>query len=537
MVQTITVSGSVAGLQQSALGPQAPGVLTELFVDEGNRVERGDLVARVSSGVESAEVRRAEAAVQSARAQLDEALAEARRLPTQLEQAGAEVQGQVDEARERLNRARTLLEELQTGGTEQQRRQAQADLQQTKARLAQAQRDADRADRLADADATARAALERAKAQLLDTQASVQSIRAEVTNAEADYERAKKLYDQGALAEAEYDRAFTARQTAREQLNAAQARVSQAQVEVDRQQELLQTSRRQEAERAQTELEVATKQVEAAQARLDDIQGPARTEAIRRQEAEIRAAEAALKAAREAGSARIENVRKTPATERVGVARQRLEEAIRARDTALARLEQTDVTAPYSAVVTEIVNRPGTLVNSTNPILKVTEMIIPEVRVDVDERDLKQIQVGQKAVLVTDVYPERSVDAEVTEVAPRANTERGTVEVVCLPTGEAPWLKSGMTVDATIILVPQSPQIIVPATAVLSQREGSRVLIIDDGVVRSISVSLGSTCKLGTVVTSGLTTERLVVLDPLSVEAGTRVSPNIVDYPGGNNAL
>ncbi len=219
------------------------------------------------------------------------------------------------------------------------------------------------------------------------------------------------------------------------------------------------------------------------------------------------------------------------------MARQRLEEAIRARDTALARLEQTDVTAPYSAVVTEIVNRPGTLVNSTNPILRITEMLIPEVRVDVDERDLKQIQVGQKAVLVTDVYPDRSVDAEVTEIAPRANTERGTVEVVCLPTEEAPWLKSGMTVDATIILVPQSRQIVVPATAVLTQREESRVLAVEEGVVRSISVNLGSTCKLGTVVTKGLTTDRLVVLDPLSVEAGARVRANLVDYPGGNNAL
>lgn len=537
VVQSITVSGRVAGLQESALGPETPGILTELLVDEGQQLSAGQPVARVSSDVLSAEAQRAQAAVETARAQLQEAIADAGLLPTRIDQAEAEVSGQVDEARERLKRGRLLLEELQKGGTSEQRRQAEANVRQAEARVQQAQKDLQRADRLAEANATARAALEGAKAQQRHAKAGVESAQAELDNAAADFERTKELHGQGAVAQAEYDRALTRRNTAREALNSAQSRLQQANVEVDRQQELLATTRRAEADRAQTEYEVAQKQLEAAQARLEEIAGPAREETIRRQEAEIRAAEATLKSAQKSGQARIENLRQTPNEERIRVARQRLEEATKARDAAIARLNQTDVYAPYPAVVTDIVSRPGTLVGSATPIMKIAEMIIPEVHVDVDERDLNQISVGQKAVLVTDVYPDRSVEAEVTEIAPRADTQRGTVEVTARPTEPAEWLKSGMTVDATIIIAPKAPQLLVPARAVMTGRERAGVMTVEDGLVRSKTVRTGSTCTKGTVITSGLSEEDLVVLDPLSVTLGARVEAVESEYPGGSDEL
>jgi RND family efflux transporter MFP subunit len=534
VVQTITVSGQVAGLQESSLGPEAPGVLTEILVDEGQQISPGQIVARVSSEVLSAEARRAQAAVDTARAQLQQTIADAGLLPTQIDRAQAEVSGQVDEARERLERARLMLDELQKGGTSEQRRQAQADVAQAEARVSQAKKDVQRADRLAEASATARAALERAKTGRSEAQAAVAQARAELANAERDFQRTKTLYQQGAVAEAKFDAALTRRDSAGEALNAARSRREQADVEVERQRELLATTRRAEADRAQTEYDVAQRQLESARARLEEVSGPAREEAVRRQEAEIRAAEAALKAAREAGRARIANLRQTPNTERIRVARQRVDEAVQARDAALARLNQADVYAPYPAVVTDIISRPGTLVGTTTPIMIIVEMVVPEVRVDVDERDLKQISTGQKAVLVTDVYPDRSVDAEVSEIAPRADTQRGVVEVTVVPTETARWLKSGMTVDATIITAPKAPQLLVPARAVMTQREDSSVMTVEDGLVRDRRVQTGSTCKKGTVITSGLTEENLVVLDPLSVTADEEVEAIKSEYPGGS---
>lgn len=125
VVQTITLSGRVAGLQESAVAPEAAGVLAELLVEDGDRVERGSLLGRVSTDVASAQLLQAIAAVETAQAQADAGI-----VPSQLKQAEAETGGAVREAEERLRRAELLLDELRAGGTGEQRRQARAAVDQ-----------------------------------------------------------------------------------------------------------------------------------------------------------------------------------------------------------------------------------------------------------------------------------------------------------------------------------------------------------------------------------------------------------------------
>ena len=525
VVQTITLSGRVAGLQESVVAPEAAGVLAELLVEDGDRVERGSLLGRVSTDVASAQLMQAIAAVETAQAQLRQAQADAGVVPSQLKQAEAEAGGAVREAEERLRRAELLLEELRAGGTDEQKRQARAAVDQARSRADQARRELQRADRLADVDATARSALDRALADIDEARARHQKAVALRDDADADVARAGRLLSQDAIARVDYDKRVTAQRAALEEVKAAEAGLRRAEVEAARQEELLASTRKTEVERAQTELAVAERALESAQARLDELTGPARGEAVARQEAEVRAATAALRAARAGGAARVETVRKTPSVERISLARSRLDESLAARDAALARLATSDLSAPFTGVITEILSRPGTLVGPNQPVLRITEMLIPEVHVDADERDLAKIAVGQPTILVTDVYPDKSIDAEVVQIAPRADPQRGVVRVTLHPLAEVTWLRSGMTVDATIALGPRSTELVLPTAAIIRADEGVYVYVVDDGVVRQIGIEVGHSRKEGTVVLSGIADSSDVVLEPLKTKVGERVRP------------
>jgi HlyD family secretion protein len=150
-------------------------------------------------------------------------------------------------------------------------------------------------------------------------------------------------------------------------------------------------------------------------------------------------------------------------------------------------------------------------------------MLIPEVHVDVDERDLSKVAVGQEAVLVTDAYPDRSVDAEVVEIGPRADPERGVIQVTVHPTQEVEWLRAGMTTDATIIIAPPSSELVIPTTAIMRGDDGVYVFVVDSGVIRRIDVEVGHSRKEGTVVLSGLAEDSTVVVNPLKTEEGAEV--------------
>lgn len=400
--------------------------------------------------------------------------------------------------------------------------------------MEQARRELQRADRLADVDATARSAVDRALADIDKARARVQKAIALKEDADADVARTGRLLSQDAIARVDHDKALTAQRAAVQEVNSAEAALRRAEVEGARQEELLASTRRTEAERAQTELAVAERALESAQARLDELTTPARAEALARQEAEVRAARAALAAARAGGSARVDTIRKTPSTERIALARSRLDEAVAARDAALARLATSDLTAPFTGVITEILSRPGPLVGPSQPVLRITEMLIPEVLVDVDERDLAKIAVGQAAVLVTDVYPDRSIDAEVVQIAPRADPQRGVVSVTLHPLQEVSWLRSGMTTDATIVTAPRSTELVIPTSAIIRADDGVYVYVVDGGVVRQVEIEIGHSRKEGTVVLSDISDSSDVVVLPLKTKVEQRVRPRAA---GENRAL
>jgi len=109
----ITASGKVVPVQTVNISPKNPGTLTQLYVEQGDRVQVGQILARMDSAGIQATIRQFRASLAQSQAQLAEA------------QAGSRPQ-EIDQSQARLSQAQAQLAQAQAGNRPQEVAQAQA---------------------------------------------------------------------------------------------------------------------------------------------------------------------------------------------------------------------------------------------------------------------------------------------------------------------------------------------------------------------------------------------------------------------------
>lgn len=182
---SITASGSLQPVQTVNLSPKTSGILEDLYVEQGDRVTQGQLIARMGSDDIQTQLRQDQAVVAEAAAQLQEVQRGSR--PEEIAQGEAAVaaaEAQVRDAEARLDLSQDQLERSQRlfaqgaisrtdlDTAERENRSAQASYEQAQARVRELQ------ERLADVRnqpqpevlAQAQARLEQAKAREQATQ-------------------------------------------------------------------------------------------------------------------------------------------------------------------------------------------------------------------------------------------------------------------------------------------------------------------------------------------------------------------------------
>lgn len=189
----ITASGTVEPVRTVNLSPKTSGIVEELYVEQGDRVAQGQVIARMDSEQINAQIVQAEAGVAEARAQLDEA----QRGPT-----------------------RTDIAQTEAGLS-----QTEAQIQDAQSRLSLAEEEAARSQSLFDRGAISRSDLDRALNESRSAQASVNQALARRDEAEQRVLDARNGSESETIAQAE---ARLSRNQG--QLQAAQAQLADTQI-------------------------------------------------------------------------------------------------------------------------------------------------------------------------------------------------------------------------------------------------------------------------------------------------------------------
>lgn len=150
-------------------------------------------------------------------------------------------------------------------------------------------------------------------------------------------------------------------------------------------------------------------------------------------------------------------------------------------------LDQYNITAPISGTVITKNSKAGDKIDSSNS--QTVMMVIADVSkmkftISVDELDIADIKLGQTAVVDADAIPDTIFNAKVTSIASEgvSSGDGVTTFMVELTIDEPGELKSGMNVNANILINEAHDVVTVPEDALMSVRGNTAtVLVKSDG--------------------------------------------------------
>ncbi|MDI4664936.1 efflux RND transporter periplasmic adaptor subunit [Xanthobacter autotrophicus] len=194
--------------------------------------------------------------------------------------------------------------------------------------------------------------------------------------------------------------------------------------------------------------------------------------------------------------------------------------------TARARLGYATIIAPRDGVlITRSVER-GTVVQAGKALLVLAPAGASQLVVQIDEKNLRLLKLGQSAVASADAYPDQRFSATLTYINPSVDITRASVEVKLTVADPPAYLRQDMTVSVDIAVDRQPDAIVVPARTVHEPTSAAPwVLVARDGRAREQKVRLGLWAADQVQVLEGLTPGEQVVPVASGVRAGQRIRP------------
>lgn len=247
-------------------------------------------------------------------------------------------------------------------------------------------------------------------------------------------------------------------------------------------------------ERANAEAEAQRRSVERAD-KLVELGGIARGERERR-DAEHQSGVAAVNSARAA----VANLEQKLG--RLGVSPEALTAAKSGGELGSTR---GAVTAPLGGVVLQVQAAPGELITPDRELFVVADLARVWLQVDVYQKDIAKIRVGQNATVTVDTYPGESFTGRVTHVSDVMDPASRTAKVRCEVVNRDGKLKVQMF--ATVALPTSTPRtvIVVPSDAVQDIDGTPTVFIrVDDEHFAPTPIKTGATVGRWTEVADGL---------------------------------
>lgn len=477
--EELSFVGNIVAASEVIVFPETQGKITQISVDEGSKVTKGDVIAKIEDKELQLQVKQAEAAVEAAVVGLEQAksLSEVR-IRSQIAQAQAgfataqaalrQVQdlaekrtvSQLEQAEAGLAAIKASLKKIKDGARDEEKRQVEATVQQAKAGLDNAKADLQRIENLYAEGAVSK--------QTLD------ATRTGTTVAEAQYEAAfqqLKLVETGARDE---------------DILAVESQVRQAEAGLELARSMSETRS------WEKDIEMAQGQYNQAKAALDAVKA---LEEAKSWEAEIIAAETGLKQA-ETGL-----------------------------ELAKEMLSNATITAPISGIISKRTLDKGSMAVPGMPLFTIVDMDKVKAVVSVTEANLGKISLGKKALVSVEAFPEQ-IAGEITLISPTFRTMSRTAVVEITIDNKSHKLKPGMFARVTVPVVTHENALLVRRSAVLEDKVsgGKFLFVVEQDVGKKREVEIGIVkSDMVEILSQVQPGEKVVVSGQNYIEDGERV--------------
>jgi len=191
---------------------------------------------------------------------------------------------------------------------------------------------------------------------------------------------------------------------------------------------------------------------------------------------------------------------------------------------ARSRLGYTVITAPRDGILIAREVERGNVVQPSNVLMKLSPIGDTQLVVQIDEKNLGLIALGQQALASADAFPNDRFAAEVVFINPGVDLQRASVEVKLRALAPPAYLRQDMTVSVDLAVATRDGALIVPAASIRGQSNGKPwVLKVTDGRAARQPVTLGLVTGGKAEILAGLAPGDVVLPAVAAVKEGNRV--------------
>jgi len=206
-------------------------------------------------------------------------------------------------------------------------------------------------------------------------------------------------------------------------------------------------------------------------------------------------------------------------------------------DVARARIGYTVMRAPVAGTLIGRNVEAGDVVQAGRLLMTLSPAGRTQLVVQIDEKNLRLLSTGQKALASADAYPAQRFEAVLAYINPGVNAQTGAVEVKLDVPAPPSVLAQDMTVSIDIEVARRAMALVVPVSALVDMQspdaQTGSVLRIEQGVAVHRPVRLGLRSAGWAEVLDGLQEGDRVVPVAAMVSPGQRVHARTAAAPAG----
>jgi HlyD family secretion protein len=210
-----------------------------------------------------------------------------------------------------------------------------------------------------------------------------------------------------------------------------------------------------------------------------------------------------------------------------------LRQAFASAQLARVKLDQGQVLAPSKGVLISRSVEVGDIVQPGKELMVLAASGQSQILIQIDEKNLSKISLGQKAYGSADAFASQRFDAVVAYINPGVDATRGSVEVKLNIPNPPAYLRQDMTVSIDIETARRNAAVVISTSAVEdATTDKPWVLVVRDKHAVKQFVTLGLRGDTRVEVLAGITAGEVVVpVSKAGVKAGQRVRATVTAEP------
>jgi HlyD family secretion protein len=193
---------------------------------------------------------------------------------------------------------------------------------------------------------------------------------------------------------------------------------------------------------------------------------------------------------------------------------------------ATSRLAYTTISAPRAGILISRTVERGTVVTPGVSLMVLSPKTETQVVLQIDERNLGKVAVGQQALVSADAYPNQRFAAIITYINPGVDIARASATVKLTVPNPPAYLRQDMTVSVDIETARRNAVISLPVNSVHDARTSAPwIMVAENGRAVRRNVRLGLQGNNRIEIRRGLKLGSMVIPVASTIAPGARVSP------------